>query len=197
MMFNKTKHLTKLKKYAKDHHIPILQDTSLTLILQIIEQYQIKNILEIGTAIGYSALAISNENTTIDTLERDFLSYHLAKNFLQNAPFQINVIWAEGLIYPLTCLTVYDLILIDAAKSQYQKLFLKYCSLLRPQGIIICDNLHLNAFLSEQNSDPPKRKHKGILKKMYDFKVFLENHSDFTTIFHNIGDGLSVSYIKR
>ncbi|WP_246454102.1 O-methyltransferase [Candidatus Phytoplasma meliae] len=196
-MFNKTIYLAKLKKYAQDHHIPILQDTSLTLILQIMEQYQIKNILEIGTAIGYSALAMSNENTTIDTLERDFLSYHLAKNFLQAIPFQINIIWAEALIYPLTCLTTYDLILIDAAKAQYQKLFLKYYSLLRPQGIIICDNLHLNAFLNEQNSSQPTPKHKGILKKMDDFKAFLENHSDFTTIFHNIGDGLSISYKKR
>ncbi|WP_349402118.1 O-methyltransferase [Candidatus Phytoplasma solani] len=189
-MFNKERYLNKLKKYAQDNHIPIIQNNSLSFLLQIINQNKIQKILEIGTAIGYSALAMSFTDTQIDTLERDYLNYHLAKNFLKCTPFKINVIWTEALIYPMNHLKKYDLILIDAAKAQYKKIFLKYCSLLSPEGLIICDNIHLNCFQNKQEASKPK----GIFKRMHDFIIFLQNNPDFKTIFKNIGDGLSISY---
>ncbi|MFB0638282.1 O-methyltransferase [Candidatus Phytoplasma solani] len=189
-MFNKKIYLKKLKTYAQKHKVHIIQDDSLSFLLQQIPQNKIHKILEIGTAIGYSALAMSFDNTEIDTLERDYFNYHLAKNFLKPTPFKINVVWAEALIYPLTHLKTYDLIFIDAAKGQYQKLFAKFCQLLNPQGIIICDNIHLSCFQKNQSYNKPK----GVFKKMHDFEIFLQNHSDFKTIFQNIGDGLSVSY---
>ncbi|CAM11841.1 SAM-dependent methyltransferase [Candidatus Phytoplasma australiense] len=190
MMFHKEKYLQKLKKYAQENNIPIIKNKSLDFLLQIINQFKIQNILEIGTAIGYSTLSMSFENTQIDTLERDYLNYHLAKNFLQKTPFKINVIWTEALIYPINKLKKYDLIFIDAAKAQYKKIFVKFCSLLNPQGIIICDNLHLSCFRNEKNT----AKQKGIFKKMQDFEIFLQNHPDFQTVFKNIDDGLSISY---
>lgn len=140
----------------------------MSFLLQQIPQNKIHKILEIGTAIGYSALAMSFDNTEIDTLERDYFNYHLAKNFLKPTPFKINVVWAEALIYPLTHLKTYDLIFIDAAKGQYQKLFAKFCQLLNPQGIIICDNIHLSCFQKNQSYNKPK----GVFKKCMILKYF-------------------------
>ncbi|TKA87800.1 MAG: methyltransferase [Candidatus Phytoplasma asteris] len=191
--FNKEKNLQKLKKYAQENKIPIIQDQGLALLLDVISQNKITNILEIGTAIGYSALAMSSLSTKIDTLERDFINYNLAKNFLKETPYHINVIWSEALIYPTCNLKKYDLIFIDAAKAQYQKLFFKYAPLLKKQGIIVFDNLNLSCFKKAKTT----KNNQGIFKKMHNFQTFLTNHPDFCTTFQDVGDGLIISYLKK
>jgi predicted O-methyltransferase YrrM len=191
--FNQDKYLQKLKKYAQENQIPIINDQGLVFLLDIILHNKITNILEIGTAIGYSALAMSSLITKIDTLERDFINYNLAKNFLKQTPYHINVIWAEALIYPICNLKHYDLIFVDAAKAQYQKLFCKYTPLLNPQGIIIFDNLNLNVFKKTKTN----KNKRGIFKKMHNFKTFLTNQPNFTTHFQDVGDGLIISYLKK
>jgi predicted O-methyltransferase YrrM len=184
----KKKLLIKLKKCSILNNIPIVKDETLFFLQKIIKKNKLINILEIGTAIGYSALGMNNHLNNIQTIERDFNKYKLALNFFKNYNFKIDFILSEAFFYQPK--KKYDLIFIDAAKAQYQKLFNKYNFFLKKKGIIICDNInYFNNSISLKKSRSTKR----IIKKINDFKFFLEKNIFFKTIFLNIGDGISIS----
>ncbi|WP_341266538.1 hypothetical protein [Candidatus Phytoplasma fraxini] len=185
----KIKYLRKIKKYALEHNIPIIHGETLIFLQKIIKKNNLINILEIGSAIGYSALAMSNEQNHIQTIERDFHKYKLALHLLEKTTFNIEFIWSEALFYQPT--KKYDLIFIDAAKVQYQKLFQKYNLFLNENKFIICDNLNFHD-LCIDNPDI-SRSTRRLIIKMNEFKVFLQKNYFFTTFFLNIGDGLSIS----
>ncbi|UQV27037.1 hypothetical protein H7686_0001560 [Candidatus Phytoplasma asiaticum] len=129
-----------------------------------------------------------NPDNQIETLERKYNYYQLAKKIFFNTPFKIKVIWTEALIYEPK--KNYDLIFIDGAKSQYCKLFEKYQKFLKNNGFIICDNLNFhNLFMKKNNSKNVCK----ILNKIQKFKIYLKNNYFFKTIFTDVGDGLSIS----
>ncbi|TVY12197.1 O-methyltransferase [Candidatus Phytoplasma pini] len=185
--------LIKMKKYALEKNIPIIHDETLFFLQKIIQKNNISHILEIGTAIGYSSLAMSNKFNHIQTIERDYISYRLAQFFLSRFPYNIELIWSEALFYKPT--KTYDFIFIDAAKVQYEKLFNKYHIFLKSHGIIICDNIHFNNL--NINLLKISRSTKRIINKINNFKIFLKNNNHFETSFLNIGDGLSISWKKN
>ncbi|MFA6377954.1 MAG: O-methyltransferase [Acholeplasmataceae bacterium] len=179
-----------LKQYAKDHHIPIIYDDGLLFLKSLIELHRIKDVLEIGTAIGYSALQMASFGCYVDTFERDESLAKIALEHVKTYGFesQVNVICHDALNpYPL--LKTYDLIFIDAAKAQYQKFFEMYQNRLNPKGIIVCDNLSFHNLKKEDVN----RHTKQLLGKIERFKQFLINHPDFETHFDEVGDGMSVS----
>jgi predicted O-methyltransferase YrrM len=90
-------------------------------------------------------------------------------------------------------LEMYDMIFIDAAKAQYERFFDKYIPFLKPNGIVICDNLRFH------DLDPLKvnRHTKQLLRKIGEFKEFLLNHPAFDTTFYDQGDGMSISQRKK
>ncbi|MEZ0180100.1 O-methyltransferase ['Camptotheca acuminata' phytoplasma] len=189
MSEKKQDYLKKLKKISLKNKIPIIQDDTLLFLKKFIKRNKIINILEIGTAIGYSALGMSNENNQIDTIERDYNKYKLALDFFHEGVFNIKFIWAEAFFYQAT--QKYDLVFIDASKSQYEKIFQKYSVFLNDNGFIICDNLNFHNL----NVDDPNlsRSTKRLIVKLNEFMTFLKNNNSFKTLFLNIGDGLSVS----
>ena len=183
-----------LKSYAMTHQIPILSDEGLLLIKELIEKHHIKHVLEIGTAMGYSALQMASYGCFVDTMERDLIMIDLAKdNFLAyDKNHHINLITANALDYQGP-LKTYDLIFIDAAKAQYQKFFDKYVPYLNKEGLIVCDNLnfhHLDIHKVNRNT-------RQLIQKLNRFKEFLHDHPDFNTTFLNIGDGMSVTQRKK
>ncbi|QTX02665.1 SAM-dependent methyltransferase [Candidatus Phytoplasma luffae] len=192
MSNQKENYLKKIKKYALENKIPIVRDDTLLFLQKVIDKINISNILEIGTAIGYSALGMSNEHNQIHTIERDYNKYQLALSFLKQGKFNIEFIWSEALFYHPR--QKYDLIFIDIAKAQYIKVFQKYQFFLKKNGIIICDNLNFhNLDIQSLNIS---RSTKRLIKKINDFKIFLKNNSTFDTLFLDIGDGLSFSVKK-
>ncbi|MDV3198171.1 MAG: hypothetical protein Q8888_00710 [Vigna little leaf phytoplasma] len=186
----KQKTLSKLRIFSLTNNIPIITDETMNFLQQVLIDNHFLDILEIGTAIGYSALAMSNKNNIIHTIEKDYTLACLAKQFLSSFYPSIKVIWADALIYKVK--QKYDFIFIDAAKVQYYKLFQKYNCYLKPHGMIICDNLNFGyrdiKFLT--------RSRKRIIQKLYEFKQFLKTNKDFDNYFLNIGDGLSISWLK-
>src|SRR5690554_2621603 len=129
-----------LKTYAKENNIPIIQDEGLDFILQLIKDNNYKSVLEIGSAIGYSAINIALANTKVITIERDYFMY---EKTLEN----IKLAEVESLVFPIygDALSVdvsgkFDLIFIDAAKAQYIKFFEKFQKNLNEDGVIVCDN---------------------------------------------------------
>ena len=131
--------LEEIEKYAKEYNVPIMQKDGIEFLTAFIKDNNVKNILEIGTAIGYSAIkmALVDKSIKVTTIERDVDRYNLAieniKSF--NLENQINPILADALDIDIK--SNYDLIFIDAAKSQSIKFFNKFEKLLNNKGYII------------------------------------------------------------
>jgi predicted O-methyltransferase YrrM len=184
-----------LKSYAITHKVPIISDQGLALIKELFEKNKIKHVLEIGTAIGYSSLAMASFGAYVDTFERNpEMVLEAKKNFdLYDLNQQIKLYPYDALKYDID-LNQYDLIFIDAAKAQYQKFFEKFMKYLKQDGLILCDNLNFHHL----NKDLVNRNTRQLLKKLESFKSFLINHPEFKTNFFDIGDGMSVSMrVKR
>ena len=179
-----------LKAYALEQKVPIITDEVFDFLKSFIEQNQIKDVLEIGTAIGYSALAMASFGCYVTTFERDeFMIDEAKKHFdLFEEGERVTLLPFDALTYDQN-LGMFDLIFIDAAKSQYETFFNKYKHFLKQGGYIVCDNLHFH------HLDPSKvnRHTQALLKKLEKFKVFLKEHTEFETTFYDFGDGVSVS----
>ena len=191
----------KLKDYAKENNVPIIFDEGLAFLETIIRLYKPKRILEIGTAIGYSAIRMHKVcNSYITTIERNEKMYNEAVRNINESGFNeyINVIYKDALeafdnVKGLT----FDMIFIDAAKAQYTKFFDLYTPLLSKGGIVVCDNMFFHGLV--ENSEEymnQTRSVRGLIRKLANFhKVLLENENYDTSIFE-IGDGMAVSVKK-
>lgn len=186
-----------LKEYAKINHVPIMQDEGIEYIINYIKKNNVKNILEIGTAIGYSAIRMAlNKDICITTVERDLNMYNEAiKNIKEfNLDNQIKVIHGDAL--DINIIGKFDLIFIDAAKSQYIKFFNKYKDNLNEDGVIITDNLSFHGLVEDETKIKSKNV-KQLVKKIKDYIEFLKENKEFDTEFLSIGDGISISKLKK
>jgi len=185
-----------LEEYAEKNSIPIMQKEGIEFLTNFIKENNVKNILEIGTAIGYSAIkmCLVSNDIKVTTIERDEERYNLAvknvKNF--NLENQINLIYGDALEVEVN--GEYDLIFIDAAKAQSIKFFNKYEVLLKKGGYIITDNLNFHGLVN--SNENMSRNLKQLVRKINNYIEFLKENDKYETMFYDIGDGISVS-VKR
>lgn len=183
-----------IKEYAKKNNVPIMQDEGIEFICQYIRDNKVKKILEIGSAIGYSALMFASvaDDVYVTTIERDANRYEEAVFNIHsmNMSNRITIYHADALDINIT--DQYDLIFIDAAKSQYIKFFEKYKKNLSLNGVIISDNLAFHG-LVENPELTNNRNTRQLVKKIKKYIDFLKDNKEFNTVFYNIGDGVSVS----
>ncbi len=188
---------SKIEKYAHENDVPIMQKDGIEFLCEFIKNNNIKNILEIGSAIGYSALKMASchDDINIVTIERDQHRYNVAVDNIEKSNFnnQIKIILGDALETEID--GKYDLILIDAAKSQYIKFFNRYKSNLHDNGYIITDNLTFHGMIYDIDNIN-NRNTKQLVKKIKKFKDFLEENDEFNTDFINIGDGFAISKNK-
>ncbi len=186
--------IEELEKYALENNVPIIQKDGLNFLIKYIKENNTKNILEVGTAIGYSAInmALVNQNIKITSIERNKEMYNLActnvRNF--NLENRINLIFGDALETEIE--GTYDLIFIDAAKAQYIKFFEKYKINLAKNGAIITDNLNFHG-LTKQPETIHSKNLRALVKKINNYKDFLKENKEFNTKFYEIGDGIAVS----
>ncbi len=189
--------LVSLKSYALLNNVPIITDDGINFINQMINIKQVKSILEIGTAIGYSAInmALSSE-AVITTIERDEKMYEKAIENIRLAKLEkrIEVIYKDALEVDESNLDKFDLIFIDAAKAQSIKFFNKYKTRLNDRGIIITDNLLFHNLVVTPIKD---KSLKQLVKKIDNFNNFVVEQEDFDTYIYSIGDGMSLSIKKE
>ena len=187
-----------LEEYAEKNNIPIMQKDGIEFLLKYIEENNIKTILEIGSAIGYSAIrmALINKDIKITTIERDKERYGLAVENISNFNLndQIEIILSDAFEVELE--DKYDLIFIDAAKSQYIKFFEKFKNNLAAGGVIVSDNLDFHG-LTRADENTLSRNVRGLVRKLNKYVEFLKNNEDFETEFYNLGDGVSISKRKE
>lgn len=191
--------IVEMENYAKEKNVPIIEKDSIAFIMKYIKANNIKNVLEIGSAIGYSAIlmASSNQETKVTTIERDNERYMECLKNVKKAGMEkkINVVFQDALDLNLSDVT-YDLIFIDAAKGQYTKFFEKFKYFLAPEGVIITDNLNFHGLVGKSETIESKNL-KSLVEKIESYIEFLKGNEEFETKFYELGDGISVSFKKN
>lgn len=190
--------IKEIKKYALENKVPIMMDDGIDFLTTFIIKNQIKSVLEIGTAIGYSAImmALSNPYVTITSIERDEVRYLEAlKNIKKlNLEDRITLIFKDALDVKLP--DKFDLVFIDAAKSQSIRFFEQFSRNLNKNGFIITDNMDFHGYVKKDEKEIKSRNLRQLVRKIKEYRVYLEENSDYQTDFYTIGDGISVSRKK-
>lgn len=186
--------IRKMEKYADEKGIPIMEKDGINFLSEFVKLNKIKNILEIGSAIGYSAInmALASEDVTITTIERDKDRYIEAVKNVKNANLdhRITLVLADALEFRTN--EKFDLIFIDAAKSQYLKFFNKFSENLNTKGYIITDNIRFHG-LTFSDKTKLSRNLRQLLGKLETYINFLNDNKDFKTRFFDVGDGIAIS----
>ena len=189
--------IEELEKYARDKHVPIMLKDGITFLTDYIKKNNIKRILEIGCAIGYSSInmALVSDDIKITTIERDQKMYDKAIKNIEafNLGNRIDVIFGDALDVEID--GTYDLIFIDAAKSQYIKFFEKFKYNLDENGVIVTDNLEFHGLVKDSSNC--SRNTKQLVNKIKKYIEFLKSNEEFETDCFSIGDGISISKIKK
>ena len=185
-----------MRSYAAEHHVPIMEEQGIGELLELLQEQNPHRLLELGTAIGYSALRIAQAlpDVRIDTIERDQERYHKALGFIQQSAMQdrVQVICADALELDIAELTPsYDAVFIDAAKGQYERFFNKYESLLAKGGIIYCDNMSMHGMVDQPIKEVPRRK-RTMIRNIRAFREKMDGHPGFDCELLPVGDGLLV-----
>ncbi len=191
--------LLEMEQYAKEKNVPIIEKESIAYIMKYIKANNVKNILEIGSAIGYSAIlmASASRDVKVTTIERDEIRYMEALKNIKRCGLdkEINVVFQDALDVNLTGVS-YDLIFIDAAKGQYKKFFEKFQYFLAPGGVIVTDNLKFHGYVGKKEKIESKNL-RGIVEKIEMYIDFLKENEEFDTEFIDVGDGISFSKRKN
>lgn len=193
--------LQELTKKARNNGVPIMQPEAMSLVEQFIRVKRPKHILEIGTAVGWSAIHMaiaSGKTARITTVEREPLMVKEANENIVDFQLGQMIEIVEGNVLErveeLKKRAPYDLILIDAGKGHYQEYFTQFLPMLSADGVIICDNVYFRGYAIDPEQAPKRLKRLAV--KMQDFNQWLSIHPDFDTVFVPVGDGLSISTRK-
>lgn len=188
----------KMKEYASLKDVPIMQDEGIEFMLDFIKTYDCTSILEIGTAIGYSAIRMCgcSDKVHVTTIERDVERYNEAVKNVEEAGLsdRITLILGDALETEIT--GSYDFIFIDAAKSQYQKFFERYSPLLVQNGYIFTDNLGFHGLVAHPERTQ-SRNVRQLVRKIGEYVTWLKNNEDYVTHFMELGDGVAISQRKN
>ena len=186
--------INKMEEYAIKNDIPIMQKDGIDFLCDYIKNNNVKTILEIGTAIGYSSIrmALIDDDINVVTIERDENRYNEAIKNIKEAGLEnrIKVHLCDALDFEID--DKFDLIFIDAAKAQYIKFFNKYSKNLNKNGTIVSDNLLFHGFV-EDISQVRSRNLKQLVRKIIKYRKFLEENTEYKTVFYEIGDGIAIT----
>lgn len=189
------KEIRAIKKYALENNVPIILDDGIDFLINFIIKRKITNILEVGTAIGYSAImmALCSPDIKVTTIEKDKDRYLEAiKNVKKlNLEDRITLIYKDALDVKLK--DKYDLIFIDAAKSKNEEIFNHFENNLSNKGVIITDNINFHGYVKKDISEITNRNLRGLVRKIKNYITFLNNNVKYKTTFYEVGDGISVT----
>lgn len=187
---------------ALKRNIPVMQKEGILFLISQLNQMKAKSCLEIGSAIGYSAMMMVThvDELKVDTIELNDERYQEAVNNIQERGLEncISIFHDDALTFDesqLMC-APYDCLFIDAAKAQYQKFFEKYVPYVKEQGMIIVDNLDFHGMIFDIDHIK-NRNTKQLVKKIKRFKDWIFNHDDYDVNYYAVGDGICVIRRKK
>lgn len=190
--------IQEMEVYAKENDVPIMELVGIEAMLQILRLIQPASILEIGTAIGYSAIRMAKAlpEANIVSIERDEIRYTKALEYIEmtNTSSQIKVHLGDALDLgenPEKLGTSFDVIFIDAAKGQYQRFFNSYENVLSPNGVIITDNVLFKGLVALEEVEVKRTR--SLVKKIKTYNEWLISNPKYITTILPIGDGIAIS----
>lgn len=189
--------LKELEEYALDHNIPIVEREVAQLLKVLLKIHKPKRILEVGTAIGYSAILMASsteDSCIIDTIERNDDMVYIARQNIKKAAYdhRIKVFYGEAQEILKYLKAKYDFIFLDAAKGQYLDFFSDCAKLLNIGGIIISDNVLYKGMVASDKL--VVRRKKTIVNRLRKYLKYINNLENFETCVIPIGDGVSITY---
>lgn len=190
--------LEKIKEKALEEHIPIIMDDTLEVISKYLKEINPKRILEIGTAVGYSAMCFSeylSEDGRIDTIERDEERIAEAKINIKNVGVEDKIKIYEGDAVEIlpTLNEKYDAVFIDAAKGKYPFFLKESLRMLKENGIIFADNILYKGYVL---SDYNKHKQRTAVRNLREYIKEVSENPNLETEILEVGDGLAISKLK-
>ena len=191
--------LEKIKQKALEEHIPIIMDDTLEVVDKILTELKPNRILEIGTAVGYSAMCFSeylDPNGKIDTIERDEERIAEAKINIEKVGVtdKINIYEGDAVEILPTLNEKYDVVFIDAAKGKYPFFLKEALRMISSNGVILADNILYKGYVM---SDYNKHKQRTAVRNLREYIKEVTENPDIETEILEVGDGLAVSKIKK
>ena len=188
--------LAEMRAFGEAEHVPIVNSRGLGVLLQAVEEQRPHRVLEIGTAIGYSALYIASksaEDVEITSLELSEERAEIAQGYIDRSPFKDKIeIRVGDAGEALTKLSgKYDFVFIDAAKGQYPDYFLKIQEHLTSNAVIVADNVLFRGYVMGTVEAP--RRFKTIVKRLREYIDMVSENAGYVTKIYENGDGLAVS----
>lgn len=192
------KTLIEIHDEARKEHVPIMLDDGMAFLLNYIRKHEgIRDILEVGTAVGFSAINMAKIrwDNTIDTLEINPKMYEKAIQNIKNEQLddRIHVHLIDGAAFETN--KIYDLIFIDAAKSQYRRYLEHFMKNSRIGTVFIFDNLNFHGIVDNEELFS-NRSTIQMVHKIKKFREYLLNDDRFITAYYEVGDGIAVSVRK-
>ena len=191
--------LLKIKEKALEEHIPIIMDDTLETIKKYIANHKLNSILEIGTAVGYSAICFTQflaENGQIDTIERETERVKEAKENIKKAEVEkfINIYEGDAVEILPNLNNKYDMIFIDAAKGKYPFFLKEALRMLNKNGIIFADNILYKGYVM---SDYNKHKQRTAVRNLREYIKEVNENPNLETEILEVGDGLAITKLKN
>ncbi|MCI9177737.1 MAG: O-methyltransferase [Clostridia bacterium] len=191
--------LLKIKEKALEDHIPIIMDDTLEVVSNILKEKEPQRILEIGTAVGYSAICFSEylqEGGKIDTIEREIDRIVQAKQNIKKVQVEekINIYEGDAVEILPTLKESYDVVFIDAAKGKYPFFLNEAMRMIKVDGVIIADNVLYKGYVM---SDYNKHKQRTAVRNLREYIAKITQNPNLETEILEVGDGLAISKVKN
>ena len=184
-----------IKKYGVENNIPITKDEVLDMIIKMINDNDYKNILEIGTAIGYGSITMANNTNLqhIDTLEIDADRYKIALENIEKAGLdtRIKVYLTDAKDYIVKCDKKYDLIYLDGTKGQYINYLPYLLKILNDDGVIVADNLFFHGMVT--GKIPVSKGCRAMIKGLHKYIDEITSSPNLDSKIIEIGDGVGIT----
>ncbi|MBQ1193035.1 MAG: O-methyltransferase [Lachnospiraceae bacterium] len=189
--------LEEMEKYAKETNVPIIRKEMESYLRTMVALKQPKRILELGCAIGYSAILMSEympKDCTITTIENYDKRIPIATGYIERAERgkDIKLIFGDALEVLGELTENYDFVFMDAAKAQYINFLPPVLRLMNKGGILIADNVLQEGELVESKFTVTRR-NRTIHKRIREFLYEVKNSTELITSIIPIGDGITLS----
>lgn len=191
--------IKEIKKYAHLNDVPIMQDEGMEFLTNLIIKHHISSVLEVGTAIGYSAImmALANPDLKIITIERDEERYLEAIKNVKRMGLEdrITLLFKDALEVNLR--NKFDLIFLDGAKGQNINFFEHFEKNIAKDGFVVTDNIGFHGYVNKDENEIKSRNLKALVRKIKAYITYLDENPHYVTTYYKKGDGIAVTRKKQ